>query len=122
MPDAGNLFASLPEAARSEAVDALLERDGVTVERIVSRGQTSPAESGGGDSGGGDFGGGDSGGGDSGGGWYDQDRHEWVGVLRGAARLMFEGGRGVQLGPGDLAYEFGGNPVDAVWCGGVRVT
>lgn len=47
------------------------------VERIVSRGHTSPD----------DF-------------WYDQDEHEWVLVLSGRAVLRFEDGD-VALGPGE---------------------
>ena len=49
------------------------------VERIVSRGQSSPE-----------------------GFWYDQDEHEWVLLLKGAARLRLEGREEpVELGPGD---------------------
>jgi cupin 2 domain-containing protein len=61
-----NLFAPLPDARMAEAVDALLIRPGIRVERIVSRGQASPP----------DF-------------WYDQDEGEWVLLLSGAARLRF---------------------------------
>ena len=41
----------------------------VRIERIISHGHASPA----------DF-------------WYDQAQHEWVIVLKGAARLQFEDG------------------------------
>ena len=34
-------------------------------------------------------------------GWYDQDQNEWVLVLKGAARLAFEDGSEVSMGPGD---------------------
>jgi cupin 2 domain-containing protein len=51
----------------------------VRVERIVSFGHASPP-----------------------GFWYDQPWHEWVVLLTGAARVLFEGDSApVQLGPGD---------------------
>jgi len=63
-----NLLFPLPEAGAAEAVTVLLTRPGLRVERIVSQGQASPP-----------------------GFWYDQDWAEWVIVLGGAARLLFEG-------------------------------
>ena len=33
--------------------------------------------------------------------WYDQDQHEWVSVLQGAARLRFED-QTIELKPGDF--------------------
>ncbi len=72
-----NLFADLPEALPDELVTRLAGEGGVRVERIVSWGQASPA-----------------------GFWYDQDEHEWVIVLQGAARLILEG-ETLELGPGD---------------------
>ena len=73
-----NLFASLPERPASEVFDTLLAHDKVRIERIVSRGHTAPAE-----------------------GWFDQDEHEWVLVLEGAGRLLFEDGRELELRRGD---------------------
>ena len=73
-----NLFAELPVELPEELVATLVRSDAVQIERIVSRGHASPAE-----------------------GWYDQDRNEWVAVLRGAARLVFDDGREVRMGPGD---------------------
>ncbi|NML15034.1 cupin domain-containing protein [Azohydromonas caseinilytica] len=74
----GNLFASLPQHPASEVFDTLLDHDSVRIERIVSQGHTAPAE-----------------------GWFDQDEHEWVLVLEGAGRLLFEDGREVELRRGD---------------------
>jgi cupin 2 domain-containing protein len=62
-----NLLFPLPDAREDEAVDALLTRRGLRIERIVSRGQASPP-----------------------GFWYDQAEGEWVLLLAGAARLRFE--------------------------------
>lgn len=73
-----NLFAALPEALPEEVFEDLLCSKGVRIERILSRGQVSPADA-----------------------WYDQDENEWVVVLRGAARLLFGDGREVALGVGD---------------------
>lgn len=51
----------------------------VRIERIVSTGHPSPE-----------------------GFWYDQDEHEWVVVLMGRAKLIFEGNsEPVEMGPGD---------------------
>jgi cupin 2 domain-containing protein len=65
-----NLFTTIPEAGADEAVATLLARDGVRLERIVSKGHASPP-----------------------GFWYDQPRHEWVVLLRGQARLLFDSPR-----------------------------
>jgi cupin 2 domain-containing protein len=64
----------LPE----ELVQTLLSAASVRIERIVSHGHVSPE-----------------------GFWYDQDQHEWVLVLRGAARLRFEDGV-VEMQAGDF--------------------
>ncbi len=57
----------------------MLDRDNVRVERIVSRGHSSPP-----------------------GFWYDQTDNEWVILLSGSARLLFQGERDpISLGPGD---------------------
>ena len=67
-PAAGNLFDDISVSALDEQFVTLLEAAGFTLERIVSTGQASPA-----------------------GHWYDQDRAEWVLLLRGSAALLFEG-------------------------------
>ena len=59
---AGNLFDALRPDAAEEQFTTLLQEAGFVLERIVSTGQASPP-----------------------GFWYDQERAEWVLLLRGAA-------------------------------------
>jgi len=80
---AGNLLARLPQGPEAEErVDALLDRPGLRIERIISTGQATPA-----------------------GEWYDQAADEWVLLVSGRARLEIEG-EGVEreLGPGDYLF------------------
>jgi cupin 2 domain-containing protein len=78
MTAATNLFADLPRHLPEEMVATLLDAANVRIERIVSHGHASPS-----------------------GFWYDQDRHEWVVVLKGAARLRFED-ETIEMKPGDF--------------------
>ena len=77
MPTPANLFTGLPHLP-DELFTTLLDAADVRIERIISHGHASPA----------DF-------------WYDQPQHEWVIVLKGAARLQFEDGM-VEMKPGDF--------------------
>lgn len=72
-----NLFTDLPLNLPEELFTTLLEANNLRIERIVSHGHASPE-----------------------GFWYDQDQHEWVVVLQGAARLSIEGAD-QELKPGD---------------------
>ena len=62
-----NLFADIPTHLPDELFTTLLDATDVRIERIVSHGHASLE-----------------------GFWYDQDRHEWVVVLKGAGRLRVE--------------------------------
>ena len=73
-----NLFADLPANLPDELLTTLLNAANIRIERIVSHGHVSPE-----------------------GFWYDQDEHEWVIVLQGAARLRFEDSV-VEMKPGDF--------------------
>jgi len=73
-----NLLTNIPQELPTELIETLVTGGVVHIERIVSKGHASPAE-----------------------GWYDQGRNEWVAVIQGAARLAFEDGREVSMGPGD---------------------
>jgi cupin 2 domain-containing protein len=72
-----NLFNDLPSNLPDELFVTLLDSAKVRIEKIVSHGHASPQ-----------------------GFWYDQDQHEWVLVLHGAARLSIEG-ESKELKPGD---------------------
>ena len=62
-----NLLSNLPTSVSDELIEVLAENQHVRIERIVSHGHTSPEAL-----------------------WYDQDEHEWVIVLNGEAKLLFE--------------------------------
>src|SRR3954466_590152 len=72
-----NLFDDSPQHLLKEVVQTLSMLP-TCIERIISHGHASPA----------DF-------------WYDQPQHEWVIVLKGAARLQFEDGM-VEMKVGDF--------------------
>ena len=75
-----NLFTDLPRHLPDELVTTLLDATNVRIERIISHGHASPE-----------------------GFWYDQDQHECVVVLKGAARLRFEDDdQPVEMKPGDF--------------------
>jgi len=73
-----NLYRNIESHIPKEQFDSLVESDNVQIERIVSKGHTSPGQ-----------------------GWYDEQRNEFVLVLKGAARLEFDDGREVEMRPGD---------------------
>jgi cupin 2 domain-containing protein len=73
-----SLFDGLGAAAPGELVETLLAASRFRMERIISHGHASPP----------DF-------------WYDQEEHEWVLLVRGAARLQFESGA-LEMKAGDF--------------------
>jgi cupin 2 domain-containing protein len=75
-----NLFDDLPCQSDQELLTELLKRKGVRIERIVSTGQSTPADK-----------------------PYSQDYDEWVLLVSGSAGLWIEGeGEGErELRPGD---------------------
>lgn len=74
-----NLFADIPTDLPEELIQPLLSTSKVRIERIVSLGHASPK-----------------------GIWYDQETPEWVLLVKGAARLMFEGEEPIDLRPGSF--------------------
>lgn len=73
-----NIFDCIPENLDEEIFQQLVDGDNVRIERIISRGHSSPES-----------------------GWYDQDRNEWVLVLKGEAVLLLEDEQTVNLKAGD---------------------
>ncbi len=74
-----NIYSSIPTDIPEELFQDVLKTDSVRIERIVSKGHSSPE-----------------------GFWYDQDQNEWVMLLRGSAGLLFEGSEEIiELNTGD---------------------
>jgi len=76
-----NVFDNIPAELPEELMTILATGNGVTIERIVSKGHASPE-----------------------GFWYDQETHEWVLVVKGEARLRFEGEEEIPLRAGDHLF------------------
>ena len=75
-----NIFADIPTLLTEELFQTIFTLPGLRVERIVSHGQCSPE-----------------------GFWYDQELHELVILLTGAARLRFENDESaIELTPGAI--------------------
>ncbi|QBQ55379.1 cupin domain-containing protein [Nitrosococcus wardiae] len=63
-----NINSAIPNTLPEELYTLLLQGNSFRLERIVSRGHSTPAEQ-----------------------WLDQEQHEWVIVLSGSAGLLFAG-------------------------------
>lgn len=73
-----NIFEAIPKDLTAEVFDTLAENKNVKIERIISKGHSSPDT-----------------------GWYDQEQNEWVLVLRGEATIAFDNKPPVSLKEGD---------------------
>ena len=73
-----NLFADLPASLPEELTEVLAENEHIRIERIVSTGHVSPT-----------------------GYWYDQEEREWVIVLKGEAKVVFDDGKSALMNVGD---------------------
>ncbi len=63
-----NIFSDIQKKAPDEVLETIIQTQQLKIERIISRGHaTTKGE------------------------WYDQDKNEWVIVLKGNAGLLFEG-------------------------------
>ena len=67
-----NIFESIPKNLDQEVFELLVQSENVKIERIISKGHTSPET-----------------------GWHDQEKNEWVIVLKGEAIISFEHGKEV---------------------------
>ena len=66
--DIRNILSDIQKKADDEAFDTILQAQQFKVERIVSHGHATTKDE-----------------------WYDQDKDEWVLILKGNAGLLFEG-------------------------------
>lgn len=73
-----NIFESIPDEMPAEVFEDIVSSPKIRIERILSRGHTSPES-----------------------GWYDQDENEWVMVIDGQATIEFDDGTFVTLRKGD---------------------
>jgi len=73
-----NLYTSIPNDLTNEIFDRFVDNDRVRIERIISKGHRSP---------------------DSG--WYDQERNEWIILLKGEAVIAFEDETSITMKQGD---------------------
>jgi len=74
-----NIFDLIPQNLADETFDTLLSSDKVKIERIVSKGHSSPDTA-----------------------WYDQPHDEWVIVLKGEGIVLFESGESRHLKAGNF--------------------
>jgi cupin 2 domain-containing protein len=73
-----NIFDLIPATLKDELFEELISKDSLKIERIVSRGHTTPEHE-----------------------WYDQRSNEWVILLQGEAILSFLNENDVRLKAGD---------------------
>ncbi len=66
-PVVTNIFANIPDTLPEELFTSLVKQDNVHIERIVSKGHSTPPNQ-----------------------WYDQAQDEWVIILQGQAVLIYE--------------------------------
>jgi cupin 2 domain-containing protein len=78
MNELKNIFEGVSEVLNDEFIEELVVNKNFKLERIVSDGHSSPANS-----------------------WFDQKKNELVILLSGSAELSFDDGQVFELNPGD---------------------
>ena len=73
-----NVYQDIPKDIQEELFEEILKSENVKIERIISESHTSPKE-----------------------GWYESEKNEWVIVLQGEAKLLYEDGKERELKRGD---------------------
>lgn len=77
-----NIFSNIQTDLTQEAFEEIIRNKSFKLERIISKGHATPE-----------------------GEWYDQDKNEWVMLLKGSAGLFIEGEKEARtLQPGDYMY------------------
>ena len=75
----GNLFSNLPDQIDDEIFETIIDSEGCKIERIIFKGHHSLNNY-----------------------WYDQEKNEWVMVLKGSAGLRLENDKEIiKMMPGD---------------------
>jgi len=74
-----NIFSNIPCKLEHEIIESIIKDHAVTIERIISKGQASPESS-----------------------WFNQEKNEWVIILKGKAIVVFENQTPIQLDEGDF--------------------
>lgn len=67
--DHNNILKNLPGDLSNEVIELLVSSENIRIERIVSKGHITPEND-----------------------WCDQDENEWVLVIKGAGKVLFENG------------------------------
>ena len=79
MTKLGNICSNIPKYTPQEIFEEIITAENIKIERIISKGHATPDDK-----------------------WYDQDKNEWVILLKGSAGLLFEGeDNPITLHPGD---------------------
>ena len=73
-----NIYKQIPDNLSEEVFEVLVQSKDVKIERIISKGHKSPDT-----------------------GWYDQEKNEWVLVLKGNASICFDDEKVIELNVGD---------------------
>lgn len=74
-----NIYKDIPSVVPDEVLEKIISSGNVRIERIISKGQSSPGEF-----------------------WYDQEENEWVILMKGKAILKFFNEKNpVELNEGD---------------------
>ncbi len=76
-----NFFSAIPADLSDEIFEEIINNKSLKLERIVSRGHATPD-----------------------GEWYNQEKNEWVMLLKGSAGLLVEGEEIMNLKPGDYVF------------------
>jgi cupin 2 domain-containing protein len=80
--DSGNLFAQIPDDFSVEKFNTIFEDNDLKIERIISNGHATAKNQ-----------------------WLVEDRDEWVVLIQGAAKLVFqERSQAIDLKPGDYIF------------------
>lgn len=80
--DTANIYSQIPGELSKELFEEIIQGGSFKLERIVSKGHTTPE-----------------------GQWYDQEKDEWVILLKGSAGICVEGtSEVVALKPGDYVH------------------